>query len=218
MLSAIINAGGNSTRMGTHKALLPVPPAGDPLIACVVAAASTVVDEAIYVVANHPPVIEAARQLPNVTVIGDEVTGQGPLAGLAAGLARVSEWALALACDMPLLQPALLHLLADRSGHQSPDRGVQWDAVIPLVDGRAQTLCALYHKRCLPFIQTMLAQGTLRIRDLFPHVRVLYVNEEELQRVDPALQSFVNVNTPQEWEVIYQYIQRVQSGEIDSTP
>ena len=218
MLSAIVNAGGNSTRMGTHKALLPVPPAGDPLVARVVAAAIAVVDETVFVVANHPPVVEVARQLPQVTVISDGVPGQGPLAGIAAGLALASDWTLALACDMPLLQTDLLQLLADLSGHASPADGAQWDAIIPLVDDRAQTMCAAYHKRCLPFIETMLAQGSLRIRDLFTQVRVNYVDETELRRADPTLQSFVNVNTPQEWEVIYEFIRRTQSGQTDDTP
>jgi molybdopterin-guanine dinucleotide biosynthesis protein A len=202
MLSAIINAGGNSTRMGRHKALLPVPPAGEPILARTVAAAAAVVDESIIVVSNHAPVRAAAARLPNVMVIGDDTPDQGPLAGLAAGLRRVSGWTLALACDLPLLQVELLRLLAGRCGHASPAQADAWDAVVPVVDGRAQTLAAAYHRRCLPFVEAMLAQGSLRIRDLFTHRRVLYVEEAELRKADPTLQSFVNANTPQEWEAI----------------
>lgn len=202
MLSALINAGGNSTRMGTHKALLPLPPAGRPLLAHTVATAAAVVDGAIYVVANHPPVQAVAAHLPGVTVIPDELPGKGPLAGIAAGLARVPDWALALACDLPLLQVEVLRLLADLCGHATPGRGATWDAVVPIVDGRAESLCAVYHRRCLPFVQAMLEQDNLRIRDLYAQVRVRYVEEAELRRVDPTLASFTNVNTPQEWESI----------------
>ncbi len=202
MLSALINAGGNSTRMGTHKALLPLPPNGRPLLAHTVAAAAAVVDGAIYVIANHPPVQAAAAHLPGVTVIPDELPGKGPLAGIAAGLARVPDWALALACDLPLLQVDLLRLLADLCGETSPERGALWDAVVPIVDGRAESLCAAYHARCLPFVQAMLRQDNLRIRDLYAQVRVRYVEEVELRRADPTLASFTNVNTPQEWAAI----------------
>jgi molybdopterin-guanine dinucleotide biosynthesis protein A len=104
----------------------------------------------------------------------------------------------------------LLRLLAglcnqpiDQSDVQS---GEPWDAVIPMVDGRAQTLCAAYHRRCLPFIQTMLRQENYRIRDLYSLVRVRTVPEDELRAVDPTLQSFTNANTPQEWAAIRQML------------
>ena len=211
MISALINAGGNSTRMGSHKALLSMPSDERPLLAHVVETAAAVVDDPIYVVANHPMVLAAARQLPNVMVISDQEQGKGPLAGLAAGLALVSDWSLVLACDMPLLQVDLLRLLvslcrpasAQTARLDEPQDG-QWDVVLPIVDGRAETLCAVYHRRCLPFIQAMLRQENLRIRDLFTQVCVRYVQESELCAVDPTLQSFTNVNTPQEWDAIQQ--------------
>jgi molybdopterin-guanine dinucleotide biosynthesis protein A len=206
MLSALINAGGGSTRMGTHKALLPLPPAGEPLLSHTVAAAAAVVDGPIFVVANHPPVQAAAAALPGVTLLADDLPGKGPLAGIAAALAQTPDWMLALACDLPLLQVDLLRLLADLCGHAAPERSAVWDAVVPVVDGRAESLCAVYHPRCLPYIQDMLAQDTLRVRDLYALVRVRHVEEAELRRADPTLQSFTNVNTPQEWEAILRRI------------
>lgn len=203
MLSALINAGGNSTRMGTPKALLPMPPDERPLLAHVVEIASAVAEGPIYVIANHLPVQTAARRLPNVTVLADQEPGKGPLAGLAAGLALVPEWTLALACDMPLLQVEVLRLLA-RAALPEGEQDGPWDAIVPIVDGRAETLCAAYHRRCLPFIQAMLLEDRLRIRDLFSQVRVRYVEEAELRQADPTLQSFTNVNTPQEWAVVRQ--------------
>ena len=203
MLSALVNAGGSSTRMGTPKALLPMPPDDRPLLAYVVETAAAVVDGPIYVIANHPPVQDAARRLPNVTVLADQDPGKGPLAGLAAGLALVPEWTLALACDMPLLRVEVLQLLG-RAALAAAEQEAPWDAIVPMVDHRAETLCAAYHRRCLPFIQAMLAEDRLRIRDLFSQVRVHTVEEAELRQVDPTLQSFTNANTPQEWAAIQQ--------------
>jgi len=205
MLSALINAGGSSTRMGSPKALLPLPPDDRPLLAHVVAVAAAVVDGPILVVANHPDIQRVAATLPRVTVLPDDHPGQGPLGGLATGLARVPGWALVLACDLPLLRAPLLRLLADRCGSA-------WDVVMPVIDGRAETLCAAYHPRCLPVIQTMLAADQRRIRDLYAQVRVRYIDTTDLRRVDTALASFTNVNTPQEWAAIRA---RLEKGSVE---
>lgn len=197
MLSALITAGGNSSRMGTHKALLARPPTGQPLLAHVVTTAAAVVDGPIYVVANHPPVQAVARDLPNVTVIADDTPGQGPLAGFAAGLAHIPGWTLVLACDLPLLRVEFLRVLTAYC-----DPHAAWDAVVPVVEGRAEPLCAAYHRRCLPIVQAMLAQDKLRLRDLLSQIRVHAVEEAELRTVDPSLQSLTNVNTPEEWAAI----------------
>ena len=60
-------------------------------------------------------------------------------------------------------------------------------------------LHALYHPRCLPFVQARLAAGERRAICFLPDVRVRFVQEAELQQVDPMLQSFFNANTPAEW-------------------
>lgn len=216
MLSGLINAGGNSTRMGVHKALLTVPVSGRALLEHVAATMAEVVDGPIFVAANHPPVQELARQLPRVTVVADDAPGQGPLAGIAAGLALAPDWMLALACDMPLLRVEMLRYLVDLCGQPREEGaglpGAPWDVVVPVVDGRAETLCAVYHRRCLSVIQAMLRHGNLRIRDLFAQVNVRFVAEDELRRVDPNLQSFTNANTPQEWAAIRHLVRALPSN------
>ena len=195
MLTVLINAGGASTRMGRHKALLPVPPDDRPLLAHLVALVGRAGLGPVLVVANHAPVAAAVADMPGVTLLADESTGLGPLAGLVTGLAHAPEWLLMLACDLPLLHPALLRYLADAAA----EVGAAADAIVPVVDGHYQALCALYHRRCLPQAQAMLAAGELRVRDLFGRVAVRAVHEAELRTVDPALLSFRNANTPAEW-------------------
>lgn len=207
-VAALINAGGDSTRMGTHKALLPTPPDGRPLLAHLRDVVAQAHLAPVWVVANHAPVVAAAAQLPGVTLLADEQPGLGPLAGLVVGLAQAPEWLLMLACDLPLLRPALLRLLVEtaRQADAFPDRRV--DAIVPVVEGRYQALCALYHRRCLPQAQAMLAAGELRVRDLFGRVAVQTVSEAELRRADPALHSFRNANTPAEWAVLCDLLHR----------
>lgn len=206
-LDLIINAGGASRRMGMDKALLPVPPHGTPLVRHVYERLAGLATGQAIVVANDASLANKAGLPPSVRQLGDRYPNAGALGGLATGLALSTGWAIAVACDMPFVDPALLTLLAvliaepgeKKSGE---DDGQGWDAIVPLTEGYPQPLHALYHRRCLPAMTTLLVQGNLRIVDLYDAIRVRYVSEEELRRHDPELRSFTNVNTPEEWQQV----------------
>ena len=61
-----------------------------------------------------------------------------------------------------------------------------------------QPLHALYSKRCLEPIQSVLMEEKTRIVDFYPLVRVRVVDVREFLSIDPEMQSFVNINTPEE--------------------
>jgi len=195
-LSVILNAGGQSRRMGSNKALLPV--GGMPLIQHVALRLLPLVDERMLVIGNDPAV-QAAVQIARPTVgLADAWPDAGAMGGIATGLAQVDGWAAVVACDLPLVRPQVFRYLLGLAQKPGPD-GQPWDVVVPVVDGREQTLHALYHRRCLPAIHAQLAEGRLRVNYFFDQVRVRRVTEDELRGVDPDLHSFVNANTPQEW-------------------
>ncbi|MCS6840385.1 MAG: NTP transferase domain-containing protein, partial [Roseiflexus sp.] len=106
--SCIIIAGGSSRRMGSDKRRLRLwGERGPTLLEHMVAQAARFSDDVI-VALNDP---EAWSGLP-ARLVCDEAAEGGPLAGLAAGLAASRyEYALALACDMPLVQEALIDAL-----------------------------------------------------------------------------------------------------------
>src|SRR5690606_2957178 len=107
------------------------------------------------------------------------------------------DWALLVACDLPLINPALCARLA-AIAHE--DGGAdQWDAVVPVIDSRDEPMHALYHPRCLEVIRALIAADERRAAAFLPHVRTRYVTEPELRLIDPDLRSFINVNTPEEW-------------------
>lgn len=185
-VSGVILAGGESRRLGRNKALLRI--GGQALIERVVEAIAPLTAEVIVVVAS--PEQAAALPLPAwVRVASDRYPGCGSLGGIYTGLATSSEpWILVVACDMPFLNPALLRrLIAAR-------RGV--DAVVPYLEGQPEPLHALYSKTCLVPIEGMLRAGQLKIAPLFEAVRVRYVAEETIDRIDPGRRSFFNINTP----------------------
>jgi molybdopterin-guanine dinucleotide biosynthesis protein A len=193
-LALIVNAGGQSRRMGSNKALLTMPD-GEPLVAHIVQRLHPLASAGIIVVANAPAVEAALPQALGVHLVGDRWPGCGALGGLASGLAECRGWAMAVACDMPFLDPALFRHLAALAFAQDNT----WDAVVPLQDGRAQVFHALYHARCLPALVTCLRHGQLAVRETLDTLRVRWVDEAELAPLGDVAASFLNVNTPAEW-------------------
>ena len=206
-VSLLIIAGGSSCRMGSDKLLLPVPPRGIPLIRHATDRLLTMAARTV-VVANSIGVCEAlldssqsgglrgedpAVVNTDIHCIPDDSPGDGPLGGLATGLRRIEGWALTVAGDMPFLSAAACQYLTDLS-----DGGC--DAIVPVLEGRSQPLHALYHSRCLPAVENVLAMGLRRMDSFWPYVRVRWIAASALRSFDPELRTFTNVNTPAEWE------------------
>ncbi len=209
----IINAGGSSRRMGADKALLAVPPDDTPLVRYVCERLSGIVTGQTLVITNDPLLAAKAGLPSSVRLIPDDYPGAGALGGLATGLARCSGWAIAVACDMPLVDPRLFASLAGLTECiGGPDGDRPWDAIVPRSGGRPQPLHAFYHRRCLPAIVSVLDRDGRRFVDFYDAVAVRFVDEPALRQIDPDLLSFVNVNTPEEWQRALAQIDRGSGG------
>lgn len=176
--------------MGRPKALLPF--AGEPLIAHVIRGLKKMFAEAIVVAAPEQelPVLPAV-------LVRDEVAYQGPVSGIYHGLkASTKEVCFVTSCDAPFLNFALItHLLT-----QIPD----YDVVVPFWQERFQPLHAVYRTSVAPFLKDQLARGELRPIFLYDKVRTRNVREDEIRRHDPAGLSFLNMNSPEEYEAALQ--------------
>ena len=185
MLTAIILAGGRSSRMGRPKALLPFD--GEPLILHIVRQLQPLFDEIVVVAAP-------AQELPELParIVHDEVAYQGPVGGISYGLSAASgEFSFVTSCDSGFLSLRLIeHLLSLRSAH---------DIVVPRWNDRFQPLFAVYGKAVLPHVRTQLASGDLRPVHLFDKVRTRTVEEDEVRLYDPEGASFFNMNTPDDY-------------------
>lgn len=191
MPTLLLNAGGASRRMGQPKALLPMPGSGEPLIRHIATQLLPLAGD-LLAIANDPAIADALKPLP-ARWLTDAYPDTGPLGGLATGLAGASGWCICVACDLPFVQPALFRYLLSQTSDD-------WDAIVPQIREHLQPLHALYHPRCLPTIETALRRGQWRMDGFLPHVRTRFVTEEEMRPFDPNLRSFVNVNTPEEWD------------------
>ncbi len=122
---------------------------------------------------------------------GDLYPGQGPMAGVHAGLARSSrEAAFCVACDMPFLSAGLIRRLARRF------RRLDCDVLLPRVGGEIEPLAAIYRRSLLPALERLLRDGQGNsLRRLFPAVRTEYL---ELRDTAAVRRQFTNLNTPED--------------------
>ena len=187
-VTAAVLAGGRSMRMGVDKTLLPVD--GETLLARVVEVVSEVCDHTI-VVTNRPEQIAEAGLGPGTAVLCDEVPNQGPLGGLVTVLREApDDWVLAVAADVPYLEPDVIRALWDaREGAQ---------VVVTVTEHGVEPLLALYHRDCLPAARRVLDSGRRRLVAMFPDLKVVELPLEALREADPSLRSLVNVNTPED--------------------
>ncbi len=187
MYSLSIQAGGKSTRMGTNKALIPFN--GVPLIQRIVSRLRQSSDD-LYITSNS---VEGFESL-GIPIYPDVTTATGALGGLITALHYARHETVAVAaCDLPFILPALL----DAEAALLEQLGV--DVVIPRTSTGLEPLLAVYRVgTCLPAAMQALEHGKQRMISWFDHVKVHQMDEEAIRQVDPLMQSFINLNTPQD--------------------
>ena len=184
-ITGVILAGGASRRMGRNKALLPV--AGLPLIERIYRIMASLFRDVILVT-NTP---EDYAFLP-CPMTADIYRGVGSIAGLHAGLsASPTERIFIVACDAPLLDPAVVNLLCTVEG--------DYDAVVPVGQRGCEPLQAIYRKSCMPALELALQRDDRKLSNLLERIRTRFVPPEELAAVPDAERSFLNLNTPEEY-------------------
>lgn len=186
-LTGIILAGGQSTRFGADKASAIV--AGRPMLQWVMSALAAACTNLIVVSASGQSLPEATAPVP-VRYLVDRTPSGGPLVGLATGMAACeSDYCFATSCDSPLMQPALIRLLAREIGAN--------DVACPRVGGYLQPVVALYRvAACRPAFDDSIRSQRLGLTAALAALHVRVVTEDRIRSVDPLLDSFVNANTP----------------------
>ena len=143
MLSVVIQAGGQSTRMGENKALKPF--LGRPLIQRVIERLAPIADE-LLVTTNEP----AALSFLNIPRFADLKPGRGALGGLYTALAVARHPHVAVvACDMPFASASLLVAAEGLLEQEAAD------VVIAETPEGFEPLHALYRREtCLPAVES----------------------------------------------------------------
>lgn len=202
MLAVVIQAGGESRRMGRDKGLAPF--LGRPLIARIIERLEPIASEMI-VTTNHPE----AYQFLGLPLFSDLMPGRGALGGLYTALSAATQpLAAVVACDMPFVRPELLTAQRDLL----LEKGV--DAVVPHLGGGVEPFHAVYRcASCLPHIKAAIDADKWRADAWFSKANVLLMRKEQIQTFDPELSSFSNVNTPEELHLAEEIALRQQNGQ-----
>ncbi len=192
-ISCVVLVGGESRRMGVDKASLDL--SGKAMVERVLYVVRPLFKD-IYIGAHEESSLGEAYGLP---VIIDTLPGRGPALGVCAALEEAgTEWVFIVSCDLPMLSAGVIEFLATLT------EGV--DAVVPLIEGRAQTTCAIYSRACLVPLAERVASGDKGSRSLTRFLeeteglRVRYVTEVELTEIDSCVESFIDIDTPEDLE------------------
>jgi molybdopterin-guanine dinucleotide biosynthesis protein A len=177
-VTAVILAGGGSTRMKSNKALLPY--SGELFIERIYRQLAAIFSDVILVT-NTP---ELYSFLPCRTV-SDIFPGMGSLAGIHAGLSNSeTHYIFAVACDMPYLNETLIRRLVVGINGQ--------DVVIPESDGGLEPLHAVYGKGSLPAMEDALSKGNRKIVDCFDWPKTTVISRDEAA-IDPEFRSEISI-------------------------
>jgi molybdopterin-guanine dinucleotide biosynthesis protein A len=188
-IAGVVLCGGKSSRMGRPKLSLPF--GTETMLARVVRIVSEVVSPVVVIAATG----QELPELPAGTLVAvDDIPDQGPLGGLAAGLALLRGRAEAVylsACDVPLLKPQFVQALIEALGRH--ELAVPWDGEY------FHPLAAAYRLTVESRVNRLIAESRLSIHRLAQECDARRVAVQELRAVDAELVSLRNVNSPDQY-------------------
>ncbi len=192
-LSAIVLAGGQSSRMGRDKALITLQ--GVPLLRQVCEVALNCASP-VYVVTSWPEryqdiLPDACHVIQEVPLPG-ETEPQGPLVAFAQGLAPVeTDWVLLLACDLSQLEVQVLQGWA-RGLEKTVEEAI---ALLPRQAKGWEPLCGFYRRQCLPMLTKYINEGGRSFQG--------WLAQHPVQELPVSnTQVLFNCNTPADLELI----------------
>lgn len=193
----LILAGGKSQRF-QHFDKCFITLNNKPLIQHTIDKASSVADEIIVAVRDKKQGEQIANKIPKqIVLVFDSLKEVGPLAGVLSGLKRASfSFSLVVGCDMPFVNPDVAKFLFEIAS-------TGYDAVVPKWEnGLVEPLHAVYRKEpMLAVIKEATGRSKRKIFDVLSQLKNIYfVPVKEIREIDPSLNTFININTPEELE------------------
>jgi len=203
--AGVVLAGGYATRFGDRdKAVADL--AGLPMVRRTVDRVAAATDAVVVNCRREqvPALRDALAGRDDVVLAPDPTPDRGPLAGIATGLAVLDtatvEYAAVVACDMPLVDPALLAHLFDRAaGHDA--------ALVRTDDGWFQPTQAVYRVEAMrkACADALAGSEHPRILTALDDLDRVVVGEAEVASV-AAMRSLTDVNTAERLETVADWL------------
>jgi molybdopterin-guanine dinucleotide biosynthesis protein A len=195
-ITVVIQAGGESKRMGQSKATVPF--SGRPLICRMVERLAPAADELIITTNEADRLAFLKDEFPSLSIrlIPDEYNERGALPGLYTALkAATNSYVAVVACDMVFASPRLVVAEAIALHKHAAD------IVVPYNKHGYEPLHAVYRKEtCIGPVKQRVDEGNKRVQSFFEDesLELFRFTHEMVAEVEPRGGCFVNVNTPDE--------------------
>lgn len=186
--TAIILAGGKSSRMGFDKQFLMINEKR--VMEIIISKLKTEFDE-IIIVTNKP---ECYKGLGN-KIVSDIIKEKGPLSGLHVGLKNSSNiYSYFIACDMPNINLEYIRYMKQKINESNPK------ACVTEFGDWIESFNAFYSKDIYKDIENHLKQDKRSVNSLLKTLDTLYIKEDDAKRFSPKWDMFTNLNTRDELE------------------
>ncbi|MCK9994980.1 MAG: molybdenum cofactor guanylyltransferase [Candidatus Krumholzibacteria bacterium] len=193
-MTAVILAGGRSTRFGSDKGLATW--RGRRLVDHVLDRLPAGRDGTVLVIREE----QDEGSWPGVSIVHDDPDrNEGPLRGVIRGLAACQTyWAWVVACDQPLVSAELL--LALQASALPDDQ-----ALLPEWKGRLQPLTGMYAVNSGPLLAERETGGEKSLIGALKTVGYRVFTEEKCRRYDHRGLGFLNINRPDQFAELEGY-------------
>lgn len=202
-ISVVIQAGGESRRMGRSKATVPF--MGRPLICRLVERLAPVADEVLITTNEADNLAFLLDDYPQyrIRLVPDLHKSRGAMPGLNTALDAASHpYVAVVACDMVFASPKLI--VAESIAMNETGA----DAVVPVNKHGYEPFHAMYRRAtCLPAVREIVDAGDKRAQSLFDRVNVLEFTRDQVLAAEPTGGCFLNANTPDDLAALERIVQ-----------
>lgn len=187
--TAVILAGGRSSRMGFDKQFLKIN--GMSILDKIVKILKQEFEE-IIVVSNKSEYYTSRDYI----VIEDEIINCGPLGGIHAGLKQSSsKYTYFIACDMPNINLEYIRYMKKIIQKSKSD-----SCVTKNKNERVEPLNAFYSKDIINIIESQISNNDMAIYKLFDIIKTVYIDFETAKKYKYE-DIFFNLNTPEDLKI-----------------
>lgn len=180
-ITGIILSGGQSTRMGTDKALLQLN--GKTLLESALGICRPMCGD-ILISSNYPE-----HEKFGYKIIPDEIKYCGPLGGIYSCLKKSdTDWNFIISVDSAFVTQNFVEFLISEIG--------DFDAIIPVHKNGKEPLIAMYHKNCISVIREKIELKDFKMQHLLNEINTQFVEADIWKEKYPEI--FRNINRPED--------------------
>lgn len=189
--TAVILAGGKSSRMGFDKQFLEINKVRimDKLIAEL-----SKEFEDIIIITNKPEEYKDVKD--GVRLISDEITEIGPLSGIYGGLKESkSKYVYFIACDMPNVNLNYICYIKRVITNSKAN------ACVAKINGKIQPFNAFYSIDILSKVKELIKLNVRSIAGLIEIIEPIFIKENVFEKNNYSFDMFINLNSKEDLEI-----------------